>query len=338
MRPAPKRRMRKARKAKVASKRPRTYRKTARTIRPKGRSLLASRRVRNVAGQLSFSSAGHYHRAVKLISSMKQLGTMNNIVNQSSIILTSASGLQNQYSYAMFDTTQLRQLLSNLTTLVPTRLCVNALTNEYSITNFTNSPIEVDIYDIAVKRDVYVGYDFITSTDTYIPATNPGSYWNQGLNAQRGVATTSTSSQVIGSNPTDSQLFRDWFKITKRTTVLLPISGAHRHIVNVKTNRIIDTMLAGVQENVFALREFTKYVMFNVRGMPVYDSVGPNTTTSAAQLGVVAVQRLKYTFIQDFSFTSQVNQGLPTPASITTTSFNWGSGVNNAVAGLGSLP
>ena len=303
-----------------------------------GATNLRFQRVRNVAGQLSFSSASHYHRAEKMVAGMKQIGAVNNIVNQISNIVTAPAGLQAQYNYGMFDTVALRQMLGSLSGAAPTRLCVQGLTNEYTITNFTNSPLEVDIYDIALKRDIYVGYDFITATDTYIPATFPSSYWNQGLNAQSLAPTTATRSAVIGSQPTDSQLFKDWFKVTKRTTVLLPISGAHRHIVSIKTNRLIDTMLAGVQENISALREFTKFVMFNIKGLPVCDTATVAATTSAAQLGIVSVQRIKYTFTSDFTYSSSLNQSLVTPSAVSTTSYNWGSGANNVVSGLVSLP
>ena len=314
--------------------------RSRRPMRPRRavRSGAIAQRIKHLGGQLSFSGAKHFHRADAQVRALERVGTVNNVVNQFAYTLTSPSGLQVNYAFSMFDGAQLRQLLQFVPSSQPKRCVVEGLTNEYTFQNFTNSPLELEIYDIALKRDVYTGYDFTTAVDTYIPATNPQSYWNQGMNSQSGAPTTSAGSAVVGTQPTDSQLFKDWFRITKRTSIMLPISGCHRHLVSIKTNRIVDTLLAGAPESVAGLREFTKYVLVNVKGLPVWNSVSANATVGACQLGIVAVQRLKYTFVQDFSFSSDLNQALTIPTAPATSIWNGGSGGINAVTGLTTLP
>ena len=339
MRPSNKRRLRRNRKAR---NRP-AYRRVTRSVRPKGRTLRTRnkyQRVKNVTGQLSFSSCSHSHRADSQVRKSNQLGAINQIVNQSSVIGTTAAGFQATLSYEFFGTAQLRQLLGSVSSNSPKRVVAKGLNNELTFTNFTNAPVEIDIYDLVLKRDMYNDYNFTTPIDTYIVPPYPESYWGEGLNAQAGVPTASQQQKTVGVSPTDSQLFKDWFVVKKRTTVLLPLGGAHRHFVTIKTNRIIDTMLAGNATNVRGLAGYTTYTMWNYKGLPVFNTTGGsgNVTTSAAQVGVVSVQRLKYTFISDYSYSATLTQGLPNPSALTTSIWNEGSGAIMAVGGLQSIP
>jgi len=346
MRPANKRRLRKNRKARIraggSSKKP-TYARKKRAAgaqrRRRAPGLALSSRVKNYGGQLSFSGAKHYHRPDVQVRTMERIGAVNQVVNQFQYTLTAAEGTQANFAFGMFDSDQLRALLANVAGPAPRRVVAEGLTNEYTFSNYTNAPMELEIYDIVCKRDVYRSYDFTTAIDTYIPAPNPASYWNQGLNAQSGVATTATASAVIGSQPTDSQLFKDWFKIVKRTCVMLPQSGAHRHLVSIKTNRIIDTMLAGNPEGVACLREYTKFVMVNIKGLPVWHTTPVAVTTiGSTQLGVVAVQRLKYTWVADYQYNASLNQTLNAGTAVNSIIWNQGSGAITPLTGLASLP
>ena len=339
MKVANKRRLRKNRKARIRAGGPS---KKSTVVRRKysKRYPSTNTRVKNVSGQLSFSSCVHTHRADSLVRKANQLGAINQIVNQSSVIGTAAAGFQASLSYEFFGTAQLRQLLGSVASNSPKRVVAKGLNNELTFTNFTNAPVEIDIYDLVLKRDMYNDYNFTTPIDTYIVPPYPESYWGEGLNAQAGVATASQQQKIVGVSPTDSQLFKDWFVVKKRTTVLLPLGGAHRHFVTIKTNRIIDTMLAGNATNVRGLAGYTSYTMWNYKGLPVFNTTGGsgNVTTSASQVGVVSVQRLKYTFISDYSFSATLTQGLPNPSALTTSIWNEGSGAIMAVGGLQSIP
>ena len=327
------------------SKRPRYAKKAklpARRRRAGGLPLVSrSIRIKHVAGQLSFSSASHIHKADLQVRTMERVGSVNNIVNQTAVKLQSLSGKQFQGSFAMFDCAQLRQINQYaLAQTRPTRCVIQGLNNEYTFTNFANAPLELDIYDIALKRDIYTDYAFDTTNGTYTPLPYPESYFGNGLAAQNGLTVYSQPAQIVGASPTDSQLFKDWFIVKRKTTVLLPIGGGHRHMVSVKTNRIVDTMLAGNSGTIAGLKDFTKYVMVNIKGLPVWDDTdgNPGVTSSASQVGIVAVQRLKYTFVQDFSFNSALIQSLPLPNSTATHMWNPGNGVNTIVTGLATLP
>lgn len=336
----PRRRPARKHKAKRSARKP-AYKKRAGGARRAPRRAALSTRVKQSGAELSFSGAKHYHKADLQVRNLERMGAVNNIVNQLQYTLTAVEGTQVNYAFGMFDTDQLRQIMnySGTSGALPKRMVVEGLTNEYTISNFTNAPVEVDIYDIVLKRDVYRSYDFTTSADTYLPAPNPQSYWNQGLNSQAGVLTTATGSSIIGTSPTDSQLFKDWFKIVKRTTIMLPQAGAHRHIVSIKTNRLVDTMLLGNPESVSALKEYTKFMMVNVKGLPVWHTTPTaETTIGSTQVGIVAVQRIKYTWVADYSFNTLLNQGLFTGSAANSVIWNKGAGAIQPLAGLASLP
>ena len=267
---------------------------------------------------------------------MERLGAPNQIVNQLNFVQVNPAGTQSAKSFAQFDTMQLRQVLAQVGPVTPYRMVVEGLTMEFTMTNFTNTPVEIDIYDIACLRDAYQNFGFINNGTSYTPQPIPEQYWSAGLDAQRQLTWPSTSYNVVGCSPTDSQLFKDWFRITKRVTVLLPIAGAHRHVVTVKTNRLIDTLLAGNTAGTTNLAGYTNYTMIVQKGLPVYNATEGafNCTTSSNEVGIVAVQRIKYTYVQDISFTSVLNASLPLPAAAQQTSWNQGSGVINSTQGL----
>lgn len=297
----------------------------------------AGGRIKHIAGQLSFSAASHSHKADSL-AKMTKVGAISNIVNQYQQILSQESGKQVPYSFAMFDSSQIAATLAQQAAQTrPTRMLLNGLITEYTMTNFGNAPVEVDIYDIATLRDIYTGYTFETGVTTYTPLPYPDAYWRQGINAQGGLANTANSYFSPGSSPTDSQLFKEWFKVTKRTTVLLPIAGSHRHMVSVKSNRIVDSMLSGDPSHLRSLRGVTKWVMVVIKGLPILSDVAevtPSATTSTCQLGVVAVQRINYQYVTSNAYTTVVAQTLVSPIKTDQYAYNAGSGLKNNIATL----
>ena len=296
------------------------------------------------AGALSASFVTHIQPPDALARGHKKLGAMNNYVAQVfNGPLLATTGKQNQASYAHFSCAGLRQLINQLGAQRPNRILVDSLQEEYTMTNFTNVPIEVDIYDLVCKRDMYLNQGFTANNATdYVSQAYPEQYWDSGLNAQASVSNTSLLSRIPGTSPTDSQLFNLYFRIKKRTTLLMPIGGSHRHLVNIKCNRVVDKFLMGTLEapTLINLANVTSFVMFNIKGLPCYGNPvvpGPAVTTSIAELGIVGVQRAKWTYIVDNTYASNVTATLPTTATADTFAVNAGSGAQNVVSGLVSI-
>jgi hypothetical protein len=276
---------------------------------------------------------------------MERLGAPNNVVQQASALITASAGYQTSTSYSMFSVPQLQYLLGQVSGNLPRRVVAESLTNEFTFTNFSNSPVEIDIYDIVPKRDIAVAYTFNTPSGLYTVSPFPESYWAQGLAAQNNAATTTAPAlnYYIGTNPTDSILFRQFFGIKKRTTVLLPISGAHRHVVNVRCQKLIDTYLAAAGNTGSAgysgVKGFTNYMMFNIKGLPAWNTGDPDpttasVTTSGTQVGIVSVSRINWTYVADITYATSITAGLTHPANSFVHTFNPGSGADNATANL----
>jgi len=136
------------------------------------------------------------------------------------------------------------------------------------MTNNSNVPIEVDIYDLTIKKDILTSLTFNANSQAYTVLPYPEQYWAEGSNAQAGYAGNTYPAQAnfLGSLPQDSRLFLDYFTVSKKTIVQLPMSGTHRHQVNVKAGKLLDDYLANSTTS--GIKGLTTYVMIVVRGFP----------------------------------------------------------------------
>lgn len=138
---------------------------------------------------------------------------------------------------------------------------------------------------------------------------------------------------VCGASPFDSQLFKDYFKVAKRTKVMLSQGASHRHFIHLKPNKVILDSEVKTQTGgtIGALAGLTMFTMVVVQGLPQTLGDGSNQATiSGGELAVVQQQRYKYTWSQDISVTGTYNDNLATPA--TTSLINIGSGAIDTFA------
>jgi hypothetical protein len=185
---------------------------------------------------------------------------------------------------------------------------------EYLINNATTQSCEIDLYDVVLKRDMLVNLTFSANGISYTAPGFPAEYINVGLQAQQGVNPSSPPNplpyNIVSCVPTDSQLFKQYFKIVKKTRVFMAPGACHKHTFTIKTNRMLDEYL--VSGGYQGIKGFTSWTMMVIRGMPVYDAETATVTSTTASTAIQCVrsQRIKYSYIADTSYTSLFGSSL----------------------------
>jgi len=300
-------------------------------------------RIAHRMGQVSMSSQSLVHRKTRQVAAMARVGAPNYWTDTYSGIVATAAAFQSYGSFANINQTLAKALLGLVpggTVGTPKRMVIENAGFEYTMTNNSNVPIEVDIYDLTIKRDILTSLTFNANSQAYTVLPYPEQYWAEGSNAQAGYAGNTYPAQAnfLGSLPQDSRLFLDYFTVSKKTIVQLPMSGTHRHQVNIKAGKLLDDYLANSTTS--GIKGLTSYVMIVVRGFPIYaipESPAPAAvTTSSASLNVVQSVRVKYTWVADVSFTTNANANISTVAPSFQNSFNWGNGAAQTTIGFPS--
>lgn len=168
------------------------------------------------------------------------------------------------------------------------RYVLESTQGELLITNSSLATAFVEIYDIARKRDANV--------TTYAWTADPGYAWNQGIINEEPYGSGHTLND-INSSPYDSQPFKDFFKVLKKTRVEMPQGALHRHHVSLKLNMLVSGSVLDYVDGDPA--DYTFYSMIVFKGQPasVKDEGGAvEVTTAKIALDVVASNRYKYTY------------------------------------------
>jgi len=149
--------------------------------------------VQGRAGQVSFTSSAHRHIASKEVKMAKAVSAVNIISQSAGHNLEIQSGTQNQIAFPQCSSALMADVLNKVeSSSVQDGVCRAVITGvklEYILTNSTNMPVEMDVYDIAVKRDLVTpNLSFFNQATgfTYTAVNSPDAYWQTGLNAQQG--------------------------------------------------------------------------------------------------------------------------------------------------------
>lgn len=181
---------------------------------------------------------------------------------------------------------------------VPTVFHLHGVQVNLDIVNATSGSCVVDIYDIVAKQDV--PSSLITS-DGFDVGT-PYIAWETGMRHQSlQTAVPGPGPQdELGSLPTDSQLFNDYYQIKSKKTVLLGQNGLHNHKVSMTPNYTLDVNKAQVAiEYLTALKGITHFTMVVARGQVASNLDEPaNTTTANALIRGVSTERYTYSWLQ----------------------------------------
>ena len=242
-----------------------------------------SKVIQGRAGQVTFSSASHYQKRNHQSALIKDLSAPSMFSGSNGATFNCLAGTQSSVSFANIGVAQMSALLqfaatssvgTSLQTRGAARSVILGATNEYLVCNSTETSATVDIYDITLKRDLQTQWEALVNGQTYVSAANPESYWDNGLLIQQTQITPPAIAfkDILNTVPTDSQLFNNYFKITKKSKINLCPGATHKHLVKIATNRLVDQLLPNV--NMSGTLGFTTYTMFVVSGQPVYVTEG----------------------------------------------------------------
>lgn len=259
----------------------------------KRKNPMAKKVVRGaIGGQATFSRWGATNPPNAQLKALKRVGAPNFYVTNDSIQATCAEGFQDYGLSSIMNTNDLKQIASYVTpsgvSALPKRFVLESATSEFMITNSTLATLYVDIYDIVRKRDAEAGLG-----QTY----NPGNAWNQGVTDEVGGP---NYYRTLNSLPTDSMLFKEYFKVVQRSHIGLAQGATHKHHVMLKPNKLINTALLNTKSVDEDLAGYVVYTMFVVYGQPCsVPGTPPVVTTASGALDIVKCVRYKYTWISD---------------------------------------
>jgi len=330
------------RKRSTAAKRKAGYRKARAYARAGGRrgyrKMLVSQFNTPVGGaSSSLWSYGQRRRLPARVRVLKQAGAPNAYVVNGGFNCNVSQGIQRYYGFNSLTQGHLEDICQTAgAQLGFNRVALENAIATLSLTNITNTAAEMDIFDIVFKRDVPDSLQVVLGANTY--AVTGGSIpdmINQGVNAARSIAPGASGSYSIGTNAWDSQIFKEYCQVLKRTRVNLASGASHRHTSNVNLSKVISQSVAG-SVNVEALKGYTFATLIRINGAASYIPSGAESTLGApADITCQAVYslRVKYAFVQDVASNIVVQDILgdnfTTPAATTR---NPGSGALEPVS------
>lgn len=191
---------------------------------------------------------------------------------------------------------------------VPFQYVISRIHTEYLMTNNTKGTIYCDVYDIVRKRDA-------NASDASNGTVDPCKAWSQGVYNQDTMGTLVndlSGALVVQTLPTDSRIFKDWFKVVKRHKLGLLPGATHRHQVLLRPNKLIDSnLLSGIDGDMAGC---TVYTMFVVTGQPavVYDGEDRLITTANGALDIVQSNRYAYHWVSNNEQSYFINDNLVT--------------------------
>lgn len=243
--------------------------------------------------------------------------------------LSGVPGLQVYQSFATLSGIDLSALQQAVPHNEPNRLVVENAQTEITFTNSNNCAVEVELYDIVFKRDTAIGMTLNTNAGVYTFSTIDQMI-EQGCKAGAAIAPGGSDvSRYIGASPYDSQPFKDYCRVVKRTHIMLASGASHRHQANIGINKLIDASIASDLTKGY-VKGFSYSTLLVARGVAAYapQDPGGGATANGVFLNVVTSTRIKYTYVQDV--TANVNyNNVPLPTSLPNVR-NIGSGAYEA--------
>lgn len=299
--------------------RPLAAKKAARR-RPRSTGYGRSPRYMTSAGGFTNSlwSYGARNRLPRQVLAMKRVGAPDINHENGGGVIQAIQGYQQYYAFELLPQEKLADIAATAgSQATPNRLVIENILADMTFSNTTNTLAELEIYDLVLKRDVPDSASWVIGTNTYnAGGGDPTEYIRAGVNAANGVAPGLNYHEIVGSSPYDSQFFTSYFKVVKKSHVMLGTGASHRHQCMIKVNKVI-TQAVAAQGNAAGLRGFSHYVLVLVRGAAgsivagiLYPDPPVSATAAQIQLPYVYTQRIKYTFVQDATQTVNLDDNL----------------------------
>jgi len=212
---------------------------------------------------------------------------------------------------------------------------------ELTFTNATNHAVGLNIYEVVCKRDTQVAGQQLT----YNLLSPPGAVYQLGMTSntltwrgplgaleaglELGQQTANPVSyptnsgianmNLLGSGPKDSRTFNQWYTITKKVNVQMPLGATHRHKYSYKMNKLIDQSIFG-NPQLDEIKGLTRHLLWCVYGYPANyneDASGASSqvTSTPCLLNVIATTRMKYTYVHNNQSVIYYQDGLTSLAN-----------------------
>jgi len=219
---------------------------------------------------------------------------------------------------------------------LPTHFNMKSIYSEITLVNPSSLPMIYDIYDVVARKDIPNG---TTLPSPNLDVTNPIGAWHTGLLVQSltpqgtSISGTEQYENQIGCRPVDSQLFNDYFRVLKHTSVVVPQVGTHVHKVSIQSNKVFDknelTLMNIYLNGIANVTQYTLCVCRGSVGMNTYQS-GTATTTLQPMVRWTSMERYTYSYLQASGSTWQFKDTVTKPSVADTVSIN----LNNASTGV----
>lgn len=251
----------------------------------------------------SLWSYGQRRRLPARVRVMKQAGAPDAYITNGGFNCNVSQGLQAFYGFNSVTQGHLEDICQTAGTQSAfNRVALENAIATLSLTNITNTAAELDIFDVIYKRDAPDTIQVALGANNYICSGGDiPSMIREGINAARTLAPLASGSATIGTNAWDSQIFKEYCTVVKRTRVMLASGASHRHTSNVNLSKVIAQSVAG-SINMEAFKGYTFATLVRINGAAAYVPSGEEATLGTpADVTVQAVYslRIKYTFVQD---------------------------------------
>lgn len=286
----------------------------ARAVRSAGGRSGYRKMIQSASGLMTNSLWSYRARALPFrVRAMKAVGAPDIYHQNYAQVLNTATGLQTYTSFPSVTPAQLKAISGNTPSGAPNRVLIQNAQTEITFTNVNNTSCEVELYDIFFKRDLSIGANITTTLGNYTIEDIDEMIAN-GAKASANIAPGGSDvSRYIGASPFDSQPFKNYCRVVKRTHVMLASGASHRHQALIGVNKLGDESIIG-NDDLTYLKGFTYATLMYVRGVGAYDptDVTGGATVNGVFLNVVTSVRIKYTYVTDNTNTIHYNnQPLP---------------------------
>lgn len=182
------------------------------------------------------------------------------------------------------------------------KLYIGAIRTVYELLNPTNYQMEVNIYDIVLKREPQNRIDI----DDLLNTSNPLSLWG----TESTLLEKQTKDIVIlnencgifsnGEVPTKSHSFNLFWKIKRKHTIIMDPGSTHKHVFVYKPKRLISQeeydkvlKIAGDETAKYTIAKLTHGTLFGIKGQIAMDSSKKNDHNYVNNLeGKMAIKKI----------------------------------------------
>lgn len=187
--------------------------------------------------------------------------------------LTTTTGVQGVTSFAYASAPGLFGYLAS----VNDQLVLHSIKAELLFTNSSSSNSAITIYDIVARKDA-------GNANVNLPSQA----WRYGVDQAGGAA---DDYLIVGSEPTESVAFNQFYKIVQRKRVSMAPGQLHRHEIYYQPNKLLKGQYLTQQP--YNIAGITLYTMVVHHGMPVHD-VTTKTNVSIDISSIDWCQKVSY--------------------------------------------